>query len=125
MPAVRLDYSRRPRLRQAFDTQTNNSARNRLLRFLANEFDSQPVTRDLFSEFLSHGSFSRSFFSLLLTVARDGAGTVWSIRRLAVLMMEHQILQISPDNLGQSNFVLNQLHLKDSPSIEEEVAESV
>src|SRR5215471_1847229 len=125
MPAVRLDYSHRPRLRKAFDTQTNNSARDRLLRFLANEFDSQPETGKLLSEFLSHRSFSKPFFSSLLSVARDGNGTPWDLRRLAVLMMEHQILQISENNFSQINSVLNQLHLKDSPLIEADVAESV
>jgi len=125
MPAVSLDYSRRPRLTKAFDKRANNSARHRLLRFLANEFDSQPDVAKLISAFLSHGSFSNSFFSSLLTVARDGAGTPWAIRRLAVLMMEHQILQISPTNFVQFNFVLHQLRLKDSPAIEADVVESV
>src|SRR5215831_13082901 len=125
MPAVSLDYSHRPRLRKAFDKPTNNSARNRLLRFLANEFDSEPATGELLSEFLTHGSFSKSFFSSLLSVARDGTGTPWSLRLLAVLMLEHQILKISPNNFGQFNFVLNQLHLKNSPAIDADVAESV
>ena len=125
MPAVRLDYSHRPRLSTAFDKPKNNSARHRLLRFVANEFDSQPGTAKLVSEFLSHGSFSRSFFASLLNVARDRTGAPWSVRRLAVLMLEHQFLQISPTNFGQFNFVLNQLNLKDSSSIDGDVADSV
>ncbi len=127
MPAVRLDYRHPPQAqpRKAADKPTNISTGNRLHRFLANEFGSESGAYKLFSQFLSQSTFSKSFFLTLLGIARDGTGTPWATRRLSVLMMEHQILKISPDNFGQFNFVLNQLHLNDSLSVEGDVAQSV
>jgi hypothetical protein len=127
MADLQLDYRARQRLqpRRRLGKPANLSARNRLCRFLANEFDSHSGVYDLFTQFLSHSSFSKSFFLALLSVARDGVGTPWSTRRAAVLMLEHQILKISQDDFSEFNFVLNQLHLKRSPSVNGDVTQSV
>ena len=91
------------------------SVRDPLLRLLSTQFDDPRRAYDLFAEFLSHSSFSKSLCLKLLAVAQDRTGTAWEIRRLAVLMLEHQTLKIPPDNLDEFNFVLTRLNLKQSP----------
>jgi hypothetical protein len=125
MPALQLEYRTRNRLQLRKRTPLNIARPQRLVRFLANEFDSRPDVHELFSEFLSHRSFNQSFFSKLVTVARDRICTPWPTRRIAVLMLEHQVLRIPPHDLRQFSFVLHQLNLKQSPAVNAEVAESV
>jgi hypothetical protein len=91
------------------------SARDSLLRLLSTEFDDPRPAYDLFAEFLSHSGFSHSLCLKLFALAQDRTGTAWEIRRLAVLMLEHQILKIPPANLDEFNFVLTRLNLKQSP----------
>jgi hypothetical protein len=124
MPAVQLHYrSPQPpqpskRLRKAPGT----SARKRLLTFLSTEFDAGVY--ELFAHLLSHRNFNQSLFLRLLSVARN-AGTSWTTRRLAVLMLEYQISRIPADDLDQFNFVLNRLNLKNSPAADADVVQSV
>ena len=127
MPAARLGYDRRvpPRLSRTIAKRTEVSARTRLLRFLANELGRQSEAVSLFSQFLSYPSFNISFFLDLLNVARDGRETPWPTRRLAVLMLEHQVLKIPSAQLGQFNFVLQQLGLKQSAADTADVDRSV
>lgn len=68
----------------------------------------------LLDEFLGHTTYSKCFFLKLLALAKEKTETPWNMRRLAVLMLEHQILQIDPDNLDEFDFVLGQLNLKAS-----------
>jgi len=126
MPAARLERDRHvlPPLRKSL-VAAKISARNRLLRFLANEFGGQSETSRLFSQFLSHSGFSKSLFLTLLGVARGGRDTSWPTRRLAVLMLEHQVLRIPRRDLGQFKFALDQLGLMQSPAPNSDVAESV
>jgi len=125
MPALQLEYRTRNRLQLRKRTPLNIARPERLVRFLANEFGSRPDVYELFSEFLSHSSFNQSFFSKLVTVARDQTCTPWSTRRIAVLMLEHQVLRIPPHDLRQFSFVLHQLNLKKSPAVSADVAASV
>src|SRR5215475_4562025 len=66
---------------------------------------------DLLDEFLQQDRYSRKFCLKLLEVARQNKAT-WEARRLAVLMLEHQILQLSPHNLFDFDFLLGELGLK-------------
>jgi hypothetical protein len=91
---------------------SNTSAQDRLLNLLIPQFDDTSLAYDLFAEFLRHNSYSKSLCLKLLAVAKQRAGTPWDIRRLAVLMLENQILKIHPDNLDEFDFLLTQLHLK-------------
>ena len=125
MPALQLEYRTRNRLQLRKRTPLNIARPQRLVRFLANEFDSRPDVYELFSEFLSHRGFNQSFFSKLVTVARDGTATPWPTRRIGVLMLEHQVLRIAPDDLRQFSFVFDQLNLKQSPAVNADVVESV
>lgn len=89
------------------------TGRQRLLGFVRTHFGDSPSAFRLLSEFLGHPSYSRPFFLKLLAVAKDKTETPWNIRRLAVLMLEHQILKIHPDNLAEFEFVLGELNLKE------------
>src|SRR5262245_10618157 len=125
MPALQLEYGNRNRFQFRKRTPLNIARPERLVRFLANEFDSRPDVYELFSEFLSHRSFNQPLFSKLVTVARDGTRAPWPTRRLAVLMLENQVLRIPPHDLRQFSFALHQLNLTHSPAANADVVELV
>jgi hypothetical protein len=85
---------------------------HRLLGFVKTHFGDSPSAFPLLNEFLGLPSYSRSFFLKLLAVATEKTETTWNIRRLAVLMLEHQILKIDQENFDEFAFVLGQLNLK-------------
>ncbi len=96
---------------------SSTSAQHRLLSLLRTQFDDASRAYDLFAEFLDNKGFSKSLGLKLAAVAQDRTGSAWDIRRLAVLMLEHQTLKIHPDNLDEFNFLLTQLNLKKSPAV--------
>lgn len=100
-------------------------AQGRLLNLLTTQFDDALQAYRLFAEFLPHNSYSRCLCLNLLAVARDGTGTSWDVRRLAVLMLEHQTLKIHPDNLDEFNFLFTQLNLKKAPALKAGIVSSV
>lgn len=100
-------------------------AQQRLLSLLTTQFDDATQAYDLFAEFLQHDTYSRSLCLKLLAVARPGTGTPWGIRRLAILMLEHQVLKIHPDALDEFNSLLTQLNLKQAPTRNAGVVASV
>ncbi|MFH0344011.1 MAG: hypothetical protein ACHBNF_18240, partial [Chromatiales bacterium] len=101
------------------------SGQDRLLSLLTTQFDHVSQAYGLFDEFLGHKTYSRCFCLKLLTAARQRTGTAWNIRRLAVLMLEHQILKIHPDNLDDFDFLLTGLNLKEAPGFNVGVVSSV
>jgi len=103
----------------------STSAQDRLLSLLTTQFDDTPQAYVLFDEFLQHSSYSRSLCLKLLAVARQGNGMPWDIRRLAVLMLEHQTLKIHPDNLDDFNFLFTHLNLKKAPALNAGIVSSV
>lgn len=100
------------------------SSQERILNLLTNEFSNAPQTADLFAEFLRHRVHSKKFCLSLLALAKD-AGIRWELRRLAVLMLEHQILKLDPDKLDQFDFLLTQLQLKPAAGLSIGVVSSV
>ncbi len=88
------------------------SGRERLFNLLTTQFDDVSQAFSLFDEFLRHKTYSKCFCLKLLTAAQQRTGTSWDIRRLAVLMLEHQILKIHTDNLDDFDFLLTRLNLK-------------
>jgi len=67
---------------------------------------------ELFDEFLTQEDYSRDLCKRLLTVSRQRRGVSWEIRRLAILMLEHQILKLDSANISEFDFLLRQLGLK-------------
>ena len=93
--------------------RTSPSSRRTDLRNLLNtEFGNAPRVHILVDEFLRQKTYQESFCLNLLAIARQRAGIRWDIRRLAVLMLEHQILKLQPDDLKNFDFILTQLRLK-------------
>ena len=84
----------------------------RLLDALAGEFDRAAPALDLLGEFLRHDSYARAFALSLIARARRGFGLPWETRRLAVLMLEHQLLKLPPGRAAEWNLILAGLHLK-------------
>ena len=85
-----------------------------LLAILNAEFGQNPDVHDLFEEFFQVETYRRSFASRLLGVARGSDREVWEVRRLATLMLQHQVLLLSPDNRTEFDFLLTQLNLRAS-----------
>src|SRR5436305_3130538 len=83
-----------------------------LLRIITSEFADVDRVAELFSEFLSQQSYSRSLAMKLLAAARGQAGDGWEVRHLATLMLENQVLKIPAEDLDEWDWLLIQLHLK-------------
>lgn len=101
------------------------SEQDRLLSLLTSQIDDAPQACGLFAEFLRYNVYSKCLCLKLLAVAQPGTGTPWDIRRLAVLMLEHQILKISPDDLDEFDFLLTQLNLKKGSGLNVGIVSSV
>ena len=90
------------------------SSREPSVDLLATEFDEAQQAFALFDDLLQHERYNHGFCLRLFAVARQRTGASWSIRRLAVLMLEHQILKLHPGDLDDFDFVLTQLNLKEA-----------
>ncbi len=100
------------------------SSHNRLINLVSTEFGDAREASDLFAEFLQQEGYSRSFCLRLLNVAKQSTASGWDIRRLAILMLEHQVLQLSQDRLEEFDFLLAQLDLK-APGYHNKIKPSV
>jgi len=110
---------------KAIGANSRDSSQNQLLKLLTSEFDDAHQAFDLFDEFLRHSSYNDSLCRRLLSVAKQKTGAAWAIRRLAILMLEHQILKLDPDNLDEFDFLLTQLNLKRALGPSHEIVNSV
>ena len=100
------------------------SSPNSMNLFVAGFHDAQQAS-DLFDEFLQHAAFDKSFCVKLLAVAKHPSKASWDVRRLAMLMLEHQILKLDADHLDDFDFLFTQLSLKRAPGPDQPVAGSV
>ena len=98
---------------------------NDLRNLLTTEFGSPHLEYDLFDEFLEQKTYNKSFCLRLLAVARQRNGVPWAIRRLAVLMLEHQILMLHQDELEEFDFLLTHLNLKRVSGLDRELVSSL
>jgi hypothetical protein len=100
------------------------AARQRLQRLLAVRFEDARSAYDLLAEFLSQSRFDKNLCLKLLTTARDRHHT-WEVRRLAILMLEHQALKIRPESVDEFSFLFRELNLKKSSGANASVARTV
>jgi hypothetical protein len=100
-------------------------ARARLLKLVTDRLSDVHQAVDLLDEFLRHRAYSKKFCLRLLTLAKQSGTVPWDVRRLAILMLEHQILKLQPDQLDQFDFLLTQLKLKPAPGLSIRVVSSV
>lgn len=101
------------------------SSQNHLLDLLTTEFQDAPLAYELFDEFLRQRTYSPAFCLKLFEVATQRAETSWDIRRLASLMIEHQILKLDPSGLGNFDFLFTLLNLKQASGVGRTIAGSV
>ncbi len=91
------------------------SPKDNFLDLLKSEFADARAADRLFAELLQHETYDRNFCQRLFEVANEAGGAAWEIRRLAILMLEHQILKLDPANSKEFDFLFTQLDLKQSP----------
>lgn len=110
---------------KSFGAPSRISSRSHLFNLLTTEFLDPHQVHDLFDEFLQHKTYNHSFCLKLLAIAKQRTKVTWRVRRLAVLMLEHQILKLDPNNLGEFDFLFAQLNLKRAPGLTEPIVRSV
>lgn len=81
-----------------------------LLAVLEIEFDDSPDVYRLFDEFFQHGTYERAYALRLLEKARQADS--WAVRRLAALMLEHQLTQLAPERVEEFDLIFTRLNLK-------------
>lgn len=89
-----------------------NLRRERLLSTLTPRFEGDAHAYGLLEKFLSCETFNKTFCKELIEIARGKTGASWELRRLTVLMLEHQILQIPARSVADFDFILTELNLK-------------
>src|SRR6476619_5136681 len=89
-----------------------NLRRERLLNTLTLRFEGDAEAYALLEKFLDNETYNKSFCQELIQIARGKTGASWELRRLAVLMLEHQILKIPARSLNDFDFILTELNLK-------------
>jgi len=90
------------------------SPKDDFLALLKTEFADARAER-LFAELLRHETYDRNFCLRLFEVAKQTEGAAWEVRRLAILMLEHQILKLDPANSKEFDFLFTELNLKHLP----------
>ena len=87
-----------------------NLRRERLLNILKLRFEGEAEA--LLEKFLDNKTYNKSFCKELIQIARGETDASWELRRLAVLMLEHQILKIPARNINDFDFIVTELNLK-------------
>lgn len=99
---------------------------HRWFEILTTQFDDPRKARELLSDFLQYPSYNRNFLLKLLATAAGNGGDSWELRRLAILMLEHQVLKLSlddPEHIREFDQLLTRLKLKAESSAQ--VSDSV
>jgi hypothetical protein len=85
---------------------------NPILRVLQTEFNDEPDIYELFDEFFQHSVYDRTYALKLLEKAKASEGTSWQIRRVAALMLEHQLANIPAHRTDEFAFFFVRLKIK-------------
>ena len=81
----------------------------RLPQLVGEELDGDERASSLIHHFLHHRGYQREFSLELLDIARAARSWTWETRRVAVLMLEHQLLKLSENDAGEFGFWLTKL----------------
>src|SRR5256885_11971067 len=100
------------------------SRQNRLFKLLKNEFSDVRRAYEMFDEFLRQKTYNDDFSLKLLAVAKS-SDEAWDLRRLAVLMLEHQALKILPNQLDEFELLFSRLDLMSAPGNKKAIVPSV
>jgi hypothetical protein len=101
------------------------SRQNRLFNLLRTEFPDVRQAYEVFDEFLRQETYNDNFCLKLLGIAKQRNAARWDLRRLAMLMLEHQILKIPPNQLDDFDLLFTQLNLKSAPGHNKAIVSSV
>ena len=96
----------------------------RLFNLLTSEFHNPAQVFELLDDFLGRHSYDERFCKKLITLSKQRTGVPWNLRRLAILILEHQILKLDPDDLNSFDSLLVQLDLK-APGLDRPLSKSV
>jgi hypothetical protein len=88
------------------------------------ELGTDPRAQVLIDQFQTQHEYRREFCLELLEVARSGSSS-WDLRRLAILMLENQMLKLPHDELAEFNLLFSELGLIASDGPEGYVSDSV
>jgi hypothetical protein len=81
-----------------------------LFAVLQTEFNDSPDVYRLFDDFFQHGAYDRAYALRLLEEARRADS--WTVRRLAALMLEHQLAQLPTDSVEEFDLLFTRLNMK-------------
>jgi hypothetical protein len=101
------------------------SPKKDFLKLLKAEFADARAADRLFAELIRNQAYDREFCLRLLKVSRQTSGETWEIRRLAILMLEHQILKLDPGNSKEFDFLFTKLNLKQPSPAQSQIVGSV
>lgn len=87
---------------------------DRLNELVREELGDDPQAYALVNNFLGHTSYQRQFCLELMEIARDDGSFSWELRRLAILMLEHQILKLPVEDVAEFGFLFTELGLQDA-----------
>ncbi|WP_089939828.1 hypothetical protein [Candidatus Entotheonella palauensis] len=90
-----------------------------LYKILQREFGDHSLIYELFDNFLSHEDYDRDFVSQLFSISKGVDTHAWEIRKIAMLMLEKQILNIPIDDIDEYDFIYSQLDIKRERSLKE------
>jgi len=109
---------------KSLERPSHISSEGHLHQLLTNHFHDPDQAFDLIDEFLRQESYEQRFCLRLISLAKKRNAT-WPMRRLAALMLEHQILKLSPEQVDEFDVLLTQLGLKRQPGHNEKIIDSV
>ena len=98
---------------------------HRLNDLVNEELGHDPQAYALVDNFLGQSSYQRQFCLELLEIARDGRSFSWELRRLAILMLEHQILKLSIEDAAEFAFLFAELGIKNGQGPDGNVSDAV
>lgn len=104
---------------------SRSSRHNRLFKLLTTEFPYDHQVYDIFDEFLRQEIYNKDFCLKLLAIAKQKHEARWDVRRLAMLMLEHQILKIPPNNLDDFGRLFAELKLTSAPGHNKAIVSTV
>lgn len=96
-----------------------------LCSILRTEFEDSPLVYSLFDDFFAHESYDRPYALKLLDSASGRNQELFEIRRLAVLMLEHQIVLLPVDSTEEFDFIFTCLNIKSSAGLDAPLNDSV
>lgn len=110
-----MKNARRPR---------RTAGQTRLLNLLTSEFHNPSQVFELMDDFFARPAFDAVFCQRLVALGRQRKGVPWNLRRLAILILENQLLKLDPADLNTFDTLLVQLNLK-SPGSSRPLVKSV